>query len=249
MAKIGHARIDENGKAHGGNAGDQNGKEVMISDWSDHSKGWRVFRARDDAKAAKIAEAMRAACANNNIGYDQYQRSTLYTKAKAVGFDVSKVQTKCETDCSALVRVCCAFAGITLPDFNTASEPKALLSSGAFVELQGEQYTKDDALLRAGDILCSRSKGHTCVVLTDGDGAAAPTAHPTLRKGSNGSLVQTLQRELMALGYELPKYRDDGDFGNETLKAVKAFQTDARLVVDGIVGPKTWAALAAAKEG
>ena len=50
MAKtvmIGSARIDENGNAHGGKAGDQkNGKEVSAQEWYKHSKGWRVFRAK-----------------------------------------------------------------------------------------------------------------------------------------------------------------------------------------------------------
>ena len=52
-----------------------------------------------------------------------------------------------------------------------------------------------------------------------------------------------LQKQLLKLGYKLPKYGADGDFGSETKKAVKAFQTDKGLQVDGIVGPKTWAAL------
>ena len=34
----------------------------------------------------------------------------------------------------------------------------------------------------------------------------------------------------------------DGDFGDECLNAVKAFQRDKKLTVDGIVGAKTWAA-------
>ena len=241
--QIGHARIDEDGNARNGSAGDQNGKEVMISEWYAHSKGWRVFRARDDAKAAKIAEAMRAACKNNCIGYDQNQRNTLYNKAKAVGFNPAKVTAKCETDCSALVRVCCAYAGISMVDFNTSSEPKALLSSGAFIELVGSQYTAQDDYLRAGDVLCTRTKGHTVVVLSDGSKSASPAARMTLRKGSSGSAVKTLQKALMGLGYDLPKYGADGDFGNETLVAVKAFQKKAGLVVDGIVGAKTWAAL------
>ena len=43
--KIGSARIDENGKAHGGAAGDQTGKEVSTQNW--YSRNWRVFRAKD----------------------------------------------------------------------------------------------------------------------------------------------------------------------------------------------------------
>lgn len=103
---IGSARIDENGNAHGGRAGDQSGKEVSTQAWYRHSKGWRVLRCTDEERAEKIARAMQAACDNANIGYDQYQRDTLYNAAKPLGFDPARVDTPCETDCSALVRVC-----------------------------------------------------------------------------------------------------------------------------------------------
>lgn len=66
---------------------------------------------------------------------------------------------------------------------------------------------------------------------------------PTLRKGDEGESVVTLQRLLIKRGEALPKYGADGDFGSETLKAVKSFQKKNGLVVDGIVGPKTWNAL------
>ena len=123
--KIGSARIDENGKAHGGKAGDQTGKEVSTQNWYLNSKGWRVYRAKNPAVAEKIAQCMERACANSAIGYDQYQRNTLYKEAEKFGFDTAKVTTPVETDCSALVRVCCAFAGILgLPEgFRTGNMP------------------------------------------------------------------------------------------------------------------------------
>ena len=60
--KVGSARIDENGKAHGGQAGDQTGKEVSTQSWYLHSKGWRVFRAKNPSVAEKIAQCMERAC-------------------------------------------------------------------------------------------------------------------------------------------------------------------------------------------
>lgn len=66
---------------------------------------------------------------------------------------------------------------------------------------------------------------------------------PTLRKGDKRAEVATLQQLLIDHGISLPKYGADGDFGNETLKAVKKFQKEHGLVVDGIVGPKTWTEL------
>ncbi len=64
---------------------------------------------------------------------------------------------------------------------------------------------------------------------------------PTVKKGSKGDAVRMLQQILTDFGYSPGAV--DGDFGTKTEKAVKEFQTDFSLVVDGIVGPKTWAAL------
>lgn len=61
-----------------------------------------------------------------------------------------------------------------------------------------------------------------------------------LRKGSKGNNVKAMQLLLMAYGYKLPLYGADSDFGSETEKAVRAFQKDKGLSVDGICGPDTW---------
>ena len=68
-------------------------------------------------------------------------------------------------------------------------------------------------------------------------------SYKTIRRGSKGETVVEMQRILERLGYDLGPCGVDGDFGRMTEKAVKAFQQDHRLKVDGIVGPKTWAEL------
>lgn len=255
---VGSARSDENGKAHSGKAGDQkSGREVSTQVWYKHSKGWRVFRAKDPAKAAVIARQMQDACDNNRIGYDQWQRNTLYTQAEKVGFDIAKVTTACETDCSALVRVCCAAAGILdLPSgFRTGNMPANLLATGEFVELKGSKYTDQSAYLGAGDILVTKTSGHTVVVLNNGDKyeGAASVIVPVkvfgadiLRKGDEGEAVKLMQTYLAELGYDLGPAGKDGDFGNKTESALMAFQQDNDLEVDGEFGEKSHAAMMAA---
>lgn len=66
---------------------------------------------------------------------------------------------------------------------------------------------------------------------------------PTIRKGSSGQYVKEAQEILIRKGYSLAPYGADGKFGNKTLAAVKAFQKDNGLAVDGIVGKNTWKAL------
>ena len=63
----------------------------------------------------------------------------------------------------------------------------------------------------------------------------------TLRRGSENSAVLFLQRLL--LSYLYPINSLDGDFGPETERAVRAFQAENGLLVDGIVGKNTWRAL------
>lgn len=159
---IGSARIDENGRAHGGKAGDQTGKEVSTQNYYYHTGGWRVFRPKSASDAKQIARAMKASCSNSHIGYDQYERNTLYNEASKYNFDPARVTKNVETDCSALIRVCCAYAGIMLGDFNTESEANVLLKSGKFTEITFTQATGKG--LCTGDILVTKKKGHTAAV-------------------------------------------------------------------------------------
>lgn len=74
-------------------------------------------------------------------------------------------------------------------------------------------------------------------------GIPLPDVKSTLRRGSKGQEVMELQNDLLRLGYPLPRYGADGDFGRETEEALKLFQGDNGLTADGICGPLTWAAL------
>ena len=59
----------------------------------------------------------------------------------------------------------------------------------------------------------------------------------TLRKGDKGDAVTALQARLRELGYFKPL--PDGDYGNQTVAAVKAFQEKNGLTADGVAGPDT----------
>ena len=166
---IGSARGDERGGIRGGQAGDQTGREVCRENWYLPSQGyWRTFRAKDPIVAEKIAKCMEMCCDNPNVGYDQGNNQSLWYAAKPLDFDVSKVDYPVETDCSQSLRVCINYAGVPIGMFSTADEPQYLLNTGAFEELTGAQYQKSSALLKRGDILVTPRKGHTVVVLTDG---------------------------------------------------------------------------------
>lgn len=175
---IGNAVCDENGKARGGQPGNQTGKELRIQAWYKNSKGWIVLRPKDRSVAEKIAWDCKAACDNMAIGYNQSKRNTLYNEAKQVGFDCSKVTVPCECDCSSLVRVCLWYAGIDVKNFNTASEKNVLSVTGKFDILTDTKYTTSSLYLKQGDILVTATKGHTAIVLNDGERADREDPEP-----------------------------------------------------------------------
>lgn len=140
--------------------GDQNGgKEVSTQDWYKHSKGWVVIRAKDPVVREKLAVAMEKACANDDIGYSQPTRLTLYNNIKDKGFDPSKTTKAVNTDCSALVRVCCKYAGVEVDNFITSNETSMLIATGKFEKLTDSKYTTKSDYLCRGDILNTKTKG------------------------------------------------------------------------------------------
>ena len=61
------------------------------------------------------------------------------------------------------------------------------------------------------------------------------------RQGSSGSVVTQIQKKLAAEGYY--KASIDGIYGSRTAAAVRSYQRDRGLKVDGICGPETLGAL------
>lgn len=106
---------------------------------------------------------------------------------------------------------------------------------------------------RRNDILVAQLRGQVTpppVVVPDHPG----TWVPTLEYGSQGSAVLELQKDMNRIfpSYPMMKLAEDGEFGPNTLSAVIEFQKrynqslkkgEEWLMVDGVVGPKTWLAL------
>lgn len=89
------------------------------------------------------------------------------------------------------------------------------------------------------------------ITIPDGSTASEMPAQETttrsyLQKGDTGSEVKTMQTMLIACGYSCGSAGADGDFGANTLAAVKAFQNAYGLTVDGLYGAKTKAQLESA---
>lgn len=68
-----------------------------------------------------------------------------------------------------------------------------------------------------------------------------------LREGSTGDDVRTVQQLLTERGFDAGGI--DGIFGPKTAQAVRSFQGNVGITIDGIVGGQTWGALLSAGPG
>ena len=191
--RIGHASIDERGKIKEGKAGDQTGREVCIRNWWEHKKGWVLLRCKDPALRRLIAECMEKACRNDKLGYDQWQRDTAYNYLKDKGFDPDMLDVLKETDCSALIRLCIAYAfgEDVVGNIRTVNLPSALVKSGHFIKYTADKFCKSSDYLRRGDILCTPVSGHTVCVLDDGAKVATTEVATEGAKSFDAALAGT----------------------------------------------------------
>lgn len=224
----GWASIDENGKARGGAAGDQTGREVKTGNWYDFGQTV-VLRFKDREKAKKAAANMKILCNGNYVGYDQNQRTTLYAELEKVGWDVSKLKTKCETDCSTMMSPVLRTVGIKVSkDIYTGNMVNAIMNTGEFEKLTMSKYTNSGDYLMTGDISVNEGR-HTIMALEDGSNVApsgsGTASGATSSGGSFQSNVKDFQKWLNATYPNTIKNNcgallaEDNDFGSKTRAA------------------------------
>ena len=121
--------------------------------------------------------------------------------------------------------------GFTLPKY------------GADGKFGSETENAVRAAQRASGITVDGVPGpQTYKALKNYDGSSFRFRHwsgSVIRNGERGKHVKELQDRLLALGYRLPRFGADGVMGSETANAVRKFQRDAGIKVDGIPGPET----------
>ena len=255
IANSGH---DENNKYHGGQAGDQTGHEAELKAW--YSRPWTVvLRYPDPAVGLCIAKLEIGMCLNNKIGYDQYQRTTYWQQLVKAGYDPSAITTACEQDCTggttANVKAAGHILGIqaleVIPVDTYSGNMKARFVKAGFRALTASKYLTGPKYLLPGDVLLYEGH-HAAVNITRGSKAGKAEAKPAaslklgdriLKNGCEGADVKELQLDLIKLGYDCGKWGADGEFGDATETAVRRFQRDHGLDVDGEAGPLTLAAM------
>ena len=102
---IAQAVCNENGEitSSGTTKGDQNGGELCAVPWYQHTRKWgKVYRLSDATLAEKVAKTMTDAITNGWIGYDTWNRDSMLSAMNAAGGKIRRINTPCDTDCSAL---------------------------------------------------------------------------------------------------------------------------------------------------
>lgn len=255
---VSSARSDERGKYSGGKAGDQKQKsktndtrgEVSMQAMYTNRKGWYILRPKKVSHADAIAELGIKAANNPNIGYSQSDR---------LGVVKHGINTKVKTnaDCSSLVRQAVREATGNDPgNFTTANEARVLAATGLFTKIAYVNQSKTPVY--NGDILVTKTKGHTVIVVSGNPRPRVATAGNTypvptrtikltdpMMKGDD---VKWIQYHLIRLGF-LPEYYTDskgkkksnidGIYGTKTRDAVLAAQKHYGIREDGIVGAGT----------
>ncbi len=266
--RIGHASISENGTVNG-KKGDQTGKEVCIRAW--YSKPWDYMAIHPDAAVReKHAQAVEAACTNENIGYGQGDRNSLNALAKTVGYDLSRVG-KCNCDCSSLQNVAAVASGAHGAVYGsngwTTATMKTALQKLGYKIVTDRVYLANAAYCVRGAIYVKASS-HTVCGLDDGAGykktlekagiiinmrddiKTNPYIEPTInvKKGSHGEGARWVQWCLWRFGL-LDQSGIDGIIGSKSEAALKTAQKRLGLSVDGIAGRNTREKFKIALEG
>lgn len=247
---------DENSGYYGGKAGDQTGKEWYLRNW--YSYPWNyILRWKDEELANLFADLAVEAAQNNLIGYDQWQRDTFWQHLKASGYRPSKITVACEADCSsgtiALIRAVGYLKGIKeLQECDATYTGNMMtyfrsVNGKKYFDILTGKYLTDPSLAKRGDINLN-VQNHVNITVDNGANSGKGNVAGTrgyLSKGDNGSAVKEMQKMLIKVGYSCGTAGADGDFGDGTETALKKFQADTGLAVDGQYGSESKAKLEA----
>lgn len=157
--KCAWASIGENKKTHGGKAGNQ-AAELKTGPYYDFGQKY-IIRAKDSGIAYKIADSAYLMAINKCIGYDQYQRETLYIVAEKAHWNAADINILCECDCSELgvVSINCAVKkALIKADTYSGNIVERCINTGLFKKMS----IKKNTVIKQGDIIVN--PGHHVII-------------------------------------------------------------------------------------
>lgn len=189
---ISNSGHDENGKYSGGKAGDQTGQEWCIRKW--YNRPWTHCIVFENAKIREcICELSIEAANNDNVGYDQGNRTSYYEALEDAGFRPKNIKVKCEADCSSGVAANVKATGylLNIPalknvsiDAYTGNLVAVLKKAGAKIYTD-KKYLTSETYLKDGYILLYEGH-HVCVYVGNGK-----HKHEIGKLGATGGVQET----------------------------------------------------------
>lgn len=125
------------------------------------------------------------------------------------------------------------------------AELEVLRGKGSGRTYRKYPYKSSGTCLKPGDILLNDNHHVAIAVSGDASSNATPAKKNYLEKGDTGSEVTAMQKMLIKVGYSCGAAGADGDFGSDTDSALRKFQKDNGLTVDGQYGTNSKAKLTA----
>lgn len=143
-------------------SGDQNGREVKIGEYYNFGQKW-VIRFRSKKRGRKAAAATKMLARNNNIGYNQNNRKSLYIQCELINWDIDRIYQihPCDCDCS-LLAVCAvnfAYGKSLLPySLTTHSLPNIVNQyktkfKRADNDIKSQRFHKGDLVGKPGHVI------------------------------------------------------------------------------------------------
>ena len=245
------ASQDENRRIKGGKAGDQTGNEVKCGSIYNFGQT-AVYRCKDRNVALRIGAAAKAIADNDNVGYDQSQRTTAYAALQNANWIVANVNTPCEIDCSEMAgcAVNVAYGKSTIsPSVYSGNIGAALLSTSNFTKLTASKYLGKSEYIQCGDIIVAPGK-HVIVAFTDGSKVNVTSANTVINNATNRGNAIIKAGQQHAINFTGVKIQVDGIAGTETnvmkdrvLQRALNADYNAKLVEDGKFGSASKRAL------
>ena len=156
------------------------------------------------------------------------------------GTDVTRLQTRLTILGYYTGKITGVYLDATADAVNAFQEKMGMTATGdADGDTQSLVYSSDARSRSGAAVVTPEPEKDTEIVDGNNPDAIETVAYKKrLAYGSSGKNVKLLQQRLTDLGYyEGPV---SGNFQGNTRNAVKAFQTQNGLAVDGVVGKKTW---------
>ncbi|MBQ0088390.1 MAG: SH3 domain-containing protein [Prevotellaceae bacterium] len=248
ISNCGH---DENGKFHSGKAGDQTKTEWEIRAW--FNKPWtHVLWHPDEKVRLMMAADAEKAARNDNIGYDQWQRTTFWTELKNANYKVEDIKNKCESDCSSGVAALAKAAGYKLgydklkniPETTYTGNMIRNFKDAGFVVSTDPMYLTSDKYLEPGYILFIHDdklgKHHAAINLSMG-------ANVTKNQNEAKKSIDDIANEVIAgkwgNGSERKKRLESNGYNYSEVQAVvnsKISTSAPKYTTYEVVGISSW---------